>query len=640
MSPTSLAALQKLKRTQLQALCKEHGIKANGKTDALVAALADKLCLGADMTPATTPAPQRASKARTAPTASASNLSNRGNIASGSQNESTYAQQNEENDMEYRKVLQSLRDDFDAVLVAREECDERLERLEAKVAKQDEVLAAFKEQLEEFDIALDQPPATCGACETLEASFDSLRRDLLSRLDALQPTPAQHAAATEKVAQQTRAVSFASPTLSDAPPTQSLLSFSSPAASPVQHATPRPRPSVSSRKATPFKLGSVALDTPTSGSTPASALPSHMIAVAASAARRSPRAASSTARLSDSTIEPQSPVPLVSGASLGKHARYSDASDVSIGLQAVVSPELDRMVQGTPGNDLAGAEGFFTAPNSVRKPVASDVRAEEKDGHARKRIRVSSGAHSTGTMIDRGELEDEEDEEDAEDEEDPNDSFTAEVGAAQESVEEQEEGEDDDEVRDYLVRTKTGDSPASAPKASHDPSFFASLATQSPARRATSVSFVDENAPPVAAASGGVAGRKSLPLSTLPFPIVSPFRAAASTSARKFPASAGKATVKTFFGADAANRPAAASPGAGLFASATKRARSGTVSTPRVPPTPPAARTLFGTELGGFGDEAQEGARFGEGEGALGDEMVSPVKGGWKWECGAFGAAA
>ncbi|GJN88633.1 hypothetical protein Rhopal_001599-T1 [Rhodotorula paludigena] len=602
MSPTSLAALQKLKRTELQALCKGHGIKANGKTDALVAALADKLGLG--------------------------------NTAFGSQNVSAYAQQNEKNDMEYRKVLQSLRDDFDAVLVAREECDVRLERLEAKVAKQDEVLAAFKEQLEEFDIALDQPPATCEACETLEASFDSLRRDLLSRLDALQSTPAQHAAASEKGAQQTRAVSFASPTLSDAPPTQSLVSFSSPAASPVQHATPRPRSSVGSRKATPFKLGSAALDTPTSGSAPASALPSHMIAMAASAARRSPRAASSTAQLSDSTAEPLSPIPPVSGASLGKHARYSDASDVSIGLQAVASPELERMVQGTPGKDLAGAEGFFTAPNSVRKLVADDVRAEEKDGHARKRIRVSSGAHSTSTMIDRGELVDEEDEEE------PIDSFTAEVGAAQESVEEQEEGEDDDEVRDYLVRTKTGDSPASAPKASHDPSFFASLATQSPARRATTVSSANENAPLAASASGVVTGRKSLPLSTLPFPIVSPFRASGSTTARKVPASAGKATVKTFFGADAANRPAAASPGAGLFASATKRARSGTVSTPRVPPTPPAARTLFGTELGGFGDEAQEGARFGEGEGTLGDEMVSPVKGGWKWKRGAFGAAA
>jgi hypothetical protein len=119
-----------------------------------------------------------------------------------------------------------------------------------------------------------------------------------------------------------------------------------------------------------------------------------------------------------------------------------------------------------------------------------------------------------------------------------------------------------------------------------------------------------------------------LPLSALPFPIVSPYRRAVSKSSAPTPSVASKsqlpgslfgaptnaATPNTrgksglgdfFSGLDSANRAETSFRRTSLFATSNSSARK--VSLP--PPTPPASRTLFGTEVadnGRFGDAGAE----------------------------------
>lgn len=369
---------------------------------------------------------------------------------------------------------------------------------------------------------------------------------------------------------------MASPTGSDAPPTQTLISFSSPAVTPLRAdtAAAESRPSAfepAVQFGTPGPL----------------ALPSHMAAAATSATRRTPRAAFSA------FSQPESPVPLASNASLGKHGRSSDASDLSVVVDG------DGATASTPNRSEGG---YHTAPSSVAR-IAPTSRAH-------KRLRMSA---SRATAADEVEP----------------------TRGAASSDENEDDDEDESEAREYTVRTKTGSSPIvttgglRSASITRDPSFFASrpvLPSARPARsRASSVaSNTDQNVAP--SQVGG--NRKSLPLSALPFPIVSPYRRAVSKSSAPTPSVASKsqlpgslfgaptnaATPNTrgksglgdfFSGLDSANRAETSFRRTSLFATSNSSARK--VSLP--PPTPPASRTLFGTEVadnGRFGDAGAE----------------------------------
>lgn len=386
----------------------------------------------------------------------------------------------------FSSVEQQLSELKDSLPLAPEEDSEAIQQLQAQVEADLESTKAWK--------------------STLEGSIASLRTDVTTRLDAL-----EYAGPTETIVAQD-----ASPTPSDAPPTQTLASFSSPtpasrAATPASTrvASPAVVPSPATRRASPRK--------PTSGySTPALALPSHMVAHISPARPKSPRMSVSTP-VAAAPASPARP----STATLGKHARYSDASDLSVGVEMIKSPPA--------------VEGVSAS-------------AMKEGGHIRKRMRVSEGS-----VVDHGDEES---------------SF----------------GDDEDEVeaslmyesrRDFVVQTKTGDEPpvplsfASAGASISDPSFF-SLPSPSASR--------PQSAPG--------SSRKFLPMTALPFPLVSPFAGSrVSKSVHGTPATTSASTFS--FGNDASN---------------TRRG---------VPPTPPAAKTLYGTErLYSDGENDGEGSRF------------------------------
>ena len=368
----------------------------------------------------------------------------------------------------------------------------------------------------------------------------------------------------------------ASPTGSDAPPTQTLISFSSPAVTPLCADTAAAKESRPSAFKPAVQFG-----------TPGPlALPLHMAAAATSATRRTPRAAFSAS-------QPESPVPLASNASLGKHGRSSDASDLSVVV------DDDGATASTPNRSEGG---FHTAPSSIARIAPTS--------HTHKRLRMSA-SHAT-----------------AADEVEPT------RGAAS-SDENEDDDEDESETREYTVRTKTGSSPIvttgglRSASITRDPSFFASRPVSPSARparsRASSVaSNTDQNVAP--SQVGG--NRKSLPLSALPFPIVSPYRRAVSKSSAPTPSVASKsqlpgslfgaptnaATPNTrgksgfgdfFSGLDSVNRAETSRRTPSLFATSNSSTRKANL----LPPTPPALRTLFGTEVadnGRFGDAGAE----------------------------------
>ncbi|GAA5981512.1 hypothetical protein JCM5350_004615 [Sporobolomyces pararoseus] len=374
--------------------------------------------------------------------------------------------------------------------------------------------------------------------------------------------------------QNAQAVNFASPTLSDAPPTRSLVSFDSPVGSPAPEVQSTPRRAsfapVSSHKATPFRFGHNASAAPT----PVSALPPHMVASTFRHSPRSPRISGASAPIP--SIQPESPAAPIPNASLGKRARDSDASNLSVGLETVASPPRDVETPGRP------ASGFFSAPTSTRK----------EDGHSRKKLRMSiRGDDATFE-----------------------DSVHTTVGSsAQEQEDEDEDEEDDpeiensnDSVRDYLMPTKTGESPTTtfrpaAPVSTSDPSFFSapvSPARSTPGRR--SVGQISENQRPTSTP----VPRKSLPVSNLPFPLVSPF--------------ANKTRPTTSFGTPATTTLGNLSNQhfttllKSTSKSASKASTTSSSSKQRLlpPRTPPASRTLFGTERFPFSDGFEEESKF------------------------------
>lgn len=367
----------------------------------------------------------------------------------------------------------------------------------------------------------------------------------------------------------------ASPAGSDAPPTQTLISFSSPAATPL-------RSTAIAADSRPCPLErEIQLGTPG-----CRALPSHMIAAATSAARR---------RAAPCAAQPESPVPLPDNAFLGKHGRSSDVSESSVNVEA----------------DATAACSGSRSPTALNSTTRMGPSASS---HAYKRARLGAPLAVTGPINGQGRAEADED------------RYT-------------EDGDEED-AREYTVRTKTGSSPVMAKSTQRrnfmqDPSFFATrpvspCARPARSRASSAASNADENV-------GPPTGRKSLPLSELPFPLISPYRAPASMSsvptpkdkgetqrARPVfgrptnPASDGSDSSKHgfgnfFSGLDRVNRTDAtrrASFFAPLNTSATQKQSNHHYRLP--PPTPPASRTLFGTE---FADN-----RFGDADGAEAEE--------------------
>ncbi|GEM09589.1 proteophosphoglycan ppg4 [Rhodotorula toruloides] len=613
----------------------EHNIKANGKTDALVAALAQKLGLkDAAEAPEAQLSTSEDKAASKAATMSAKALRDAATPAKGApqivyatspgtkatvailvttvkelQSQLALTQATPSSPKISRSHVVQL---IDSSIAAHR--DEMQTELEQRFDASREQHVALQNDVNAIGTRLDSYGTTVGEVrsslddqkQTLQGSIDVLRRDLMSRLDTLaqaQPAPPAGPAKSPVAEPRQRQITFASPTLSDAPPTETLISFSSPVAfSSGTDITPRRRPSVTSRKATPFRITTPAAD---AADSPASALPSHMIAAAASAARRNPR--------STPGPEPQSPVGPAPPPSLGKRSRDENVSDLSIEVEAVVAAAELR----EPNTSPDFLSGFFTAPTSAKK----------EDGHSRKRLRIV-----------------EPEEEDGEDE--VVDSFgqqTKDIQALTTETEGDDES-DEEEVREYLVKTKTGDSPSPVKRRSsiHDPDFFAGLAPSPAARRSRS-GGVNENVGSLASPGPGTTatGRSPLPTLSLAFPLVSPGSKSLSFKSFGTPNTTKTSSSSLFAASDKANRsPAPVS----LFGSASQsrpRARSSTLSLSArkgrpaslaAPPTPPAPRTLFGTERFDFDEEAgevEEGSRFGEGvfEGEAVSVGGSPVKG-------------
>ncbi|GAA5989328.1 hypothetical protein JCM10908_001259 [Rhodotorula pacifica] len=625
----SVGELRKLKRAQLQSLAKEHGIKANLKTEALIEALSSALQSGS-------------------PSLSASDHVSRSGPANtvqlGRQVTSDCATASQDCIQLNSTDLSAKVDDLTALVKtlqgelreARQTIASTRELLEAQQAIPAPVsLAEIKALVHaEFAAQINVHAAELQRHkDDVDAEFRTPRSEALdrhalvqveehsSRLeDAGLPTP-QAAQANELALLQERIERLESrarqlgsdvveksggggqansPTYSDAPPTRTLISFSSPAT-----ASPRPSTTAGSRHS--------ALKPPHQPGTPGPlALPTHMATAAASAVRRTPRAAILA-------IQPESPVPLPSNASLGKHKRCSDASEFSIDVGAVA---VDASVVGTP---TRSESGFHTAPSSIAR-----VAPTSADNHMRKRLRISALPSEDAA---------ENAQEAAEDSDDDDDEVSR---------------ENNTEVREYTVRTKSGSSPVVATSTrrssiTRDPSFFASRpvspssrpAARSRSRASSVASNFDENSEPGEAS----AGRKSLPLSTLPFPLISPYRASTATksavptpkaqkSAQR-PAllfgtagagtpSSGKTGFGNFFsGLDSVNR-GEASRRTSLFSTTNASARKSNLPPP---PTPPASRTLFGTEFAGN--------RFGD-AGADADEEVDEDTPRLRW--GAFAA--
>ncbi|KAK4055612.1 hypothetical protein OIV83_000158 [Microbotryomycetes sp. JL201] len=352
-------------------------------------------------------------------------------------------------------------------------------------------------------------------------------------------------------AQQVRPEKTGSPALSDAPPVCSLLGgadsprMQCPATPAPAHLQASPTLSLSLRHS--GRKMSSADDT--ANVTAASALPSHMVPERTPSRQPIPRAASAGGEQAWSPARPASRM-------IGKHARDSDASELSVNVEIIRSPPLHQQRPITP---------LRRTPKSVTRHSTS--------GHSRKRMRVSSvSMHEDGISTEPvvseqcggGEVPS------FEDSSKMLCTGTVEDGFATTSG-------------DYVVKTKTGDEDEierplrtvahKSPRSSlADPTFFAQDA------------FVPTRSP------GGP--RKSLPLAALPIPLLSPF-------------------VPRTTNVDHAVTPKLSSRKPSLFgasASKTMSASRRSRSQGPAPPTPPAFKTMYGTERGaGYGD-LNEGA--------------------------------
>ncbi|BGP13811.1 hypothetical protein JCM10213_006356 [Rhodosporidiobolus nylandii] len=671
MAPASLAELKSLSHRQRQELCKVNSLKAGGKSEALIASLAEFYGFSnddVDEQPAPAPA-KPATKKRSAPGKAPATVNNVVEPAQGRQSVAAQTPAKVQEKIVYStspgtkatvaqlvstikdlqasvstlkaaaaaprspalkeaKVLSLVKTEVAACRKSMvDELSQRFGPISTKLTQLEQDVkggkAAQKEDVEQLRARLSSALEVAEEeKKALEESFNHLRDDLVARLAALQqpsgkvvpspsstpappaPAPAAPAPAPAPAvtaAPSPRRVSWAADL--DAPPTRSVAFPSPGSPAPIASSTPRKSSLAKPKPAsTPFKDAPAAV-----GSAPASALPSHMLATAASAAKRSPRSprVSAPAQVQTQPMSPAGPPP---PASLGKRARHSDASELSVELAALDSPAAMARSRTT----TSSSDGSSRSVVSPGRRLSEILAASADDHHARKRQRVS-----TSTVVDNGE-EDQQSDADEQDEafEDSFEEPQEEAGDnsfAEESFISNEEEENS--VRDFLLPTKTGDEeptalkPQPQPKHAqvqqpsvHDPAFFA-VPPVSPAgsnRRATLGTPAKENNAPASA-------RKSFP-AQLPVAFVSPYKAS-SASAPASP-SAKKATTPGFsFGTPGtiANRritigPAAsarkATPVRGTPYSAKKAAPAPASASRRGSQavTPQASRTLYGSE--------------------------------------------
>ncbi|GAA6042772.1 hypothetical protein JCM8097_007469 [Rhodosporidiobolus ruineniae] len=743
----SLEELQGLKYAQLRTLCKENNLKAAGKTDALIASLAEHF----GFTAAAEEEPAAAPPVKKAPVKKTVAAKGKGRKALELEEEVVEEQhqmvqatpvkvqekivyQTSPNTKASVNSLLSTVKSLQSQLTAANSAISTLQSkpapapsspalkkadilvlIESKVAESRKALTKeFEDRFKAVSTHLSQLDDDVEEAEQsqqksleqlrstftqeLESAIAGVRDDLVSRF-AAQPelevtveveeapaTPVEIVAAVVAAPPLRRRVSFAeSPEIADldcdAPPTRSV-SFSSPRSpaihTPTSSSTPR-RSSLAQRKATPFKVA----DASAAGATPASALPSHMLATAASAAKRSSRAGRVSAPAAvQQPAEPMSPAGPPLKAALGKRTRHSDASELSIDVAALDSPAAEARSRTATASSASSSSSSKNSVVSPGRRLSEILASVKEDQHVRKRLRVS-----TGSIIDHGaEAEQQDEDEDEEDDEDFHDSFDGSEDQStsfDESLVSEEDGEEEVSVRDYLVAVKTGDeeptalkpaprSPAPPAKSAvNDSSFFAGI--PSPAansRRSTlnvpispaPVAAVKENAAPASA-------RESLPMAALPCPIVSPYTKKASTSTSSATATPGKtapspaapASTAAFTPSSILNRRITIGPAASAR-KATPSARANPYSAKKPTParavsgpagTPQAARTLFGSERAvpssasiatskartAYGGCSAEGESSEEGESRFGDDGfvsagTSPVKsrlslGGW-----------
>ncbi|GAA5878326.1 hypothetical protein JCM16303_002734 [Sporobolomyces ruberrimus] len=686
MSMTSLSQLHSLKRAQLQALCKENSLKANGKNDDLIQSLAQHFQLtrqepqedsqSSEQTAQTnvtakknvkTKAKASAEKvvAREQPTEKESSVATNINAAElavpphvqalldslvsdvatlkeelalsrtavtelekiwtyvdseleACAHGTAYALRQEDRQLEVRIGTQFARVAFDISGLRTNEAGAKIERqvLETRIGRLEERVDRFeKAQLVENE---DLDKECSAGRERIQRYVDTCLDRIEERLDNLEgkklvfgPTGSPQteeeeeedlAPAREESAhaldsdQHVESVEPASPTLSDAPPTRSLVAFDSPAGSPIPQIEPThphaPFASASSQRPNPLKLVPTSQSASTVVHQPVSALPPHMAAPASRQSLRSPRA-STTA----SEPRPGSHLTPPPKESLGKRSRESDASNLSIGLERVISPSR-YLPQGTL------LSRFFAAADSNS--------AKKEDGHSTKKMRMSVAAesepandtpdHDDIASSDEGQEDDSDDEEEEEDDEEEEDP---------------EHEDSNDSVRDYLMPTKTGDSPATTLRptstvSTSDPSFFS--APVSPARPSTpgrrSIATVNENKFPTPNMSNANVPRKSLPMTALPFPLVSPFNNNNTATTKTRPTAGGSSfgtpSTTTAFG-NLSNQHFTTVL-KNTSKSATKPSTMKRVLPPR---TPPASRTLFGTERFPFSDGGFEDGEEG-----------------------------
>ncbi|BGP53986.1 hypothetical protein JCM8202v2_001558 [Rhodotorula sphaerocarpa] len=597
MNATTRRELKTLKRNELQALAKKHGIKANLRTEALINALNDVLpAEERDPVEADTPPPSNAGKADRETTAKLEGL-----LQTVAALQEKLTSSNQElaalrEELRAQSALSTTAADEVHALVQREvahhadnygaacsqaqgELNCRLSQLEQQIASIGADLPAQQDRIAALELWQEAFQRTAEEVSTHHRSNGDETSEVLDRRRENRGSAADSAAALDE---------------DDAPPVQTLISFSSPAASLRDHLSPASSGAAIDAEAS-SKIAAFAR------TTSRLALPAHLASRPSSVARRTPRAA--TAVLTET--QPDSPAAPQPNASLGKHARDSDASDLLLaGGPAPPAPTR------TPERS---ENGFITAPSSATRAAPQLAEA-----HVDKRARKSASRPAEST---------------------------------QQAPEEHAPDHDEEQVdvlpsdeRDYYVRTKTGSSPATT--AVRDPSFFAprpaSPSTRSPYSRARMSSSsalacgADENVQPGA--------RKSLPTMSLPFPLVSPYRAGGA--GQKSGPTAGTTPGGTvrhaplFGGAQARTAPRPVKASLGDFFSGLDRLDPSESSrrsslfcasndpASQAPPTPAAARTLFGTEYA-------DGNRFGD-AGADAEDPLDDELDTMRW--GAFAA--
>ncbi|GAA6062357.1 hypothetical protein JCM10212_005699 [Sporobolomyces blumeae] len=606
MSP-SLSELQSLKRKDLQTLCKKHSLKANGTNDALIQSLTT---LFATIEPADDAVPQ---------------VENRGGPAMErpvqmNEEPMSHVKTNDINPAPRKAAVETNRPPtsssedvirridsttarIDETCSNQADILSQVERQAARIAQLEDMVRRLTDQVNGFVTAqMERERIQADAREQgsreEKKRFDDLEAavaDMQAKLDEGLRQPRDIAAGATRVSPEVReslhTTISASPSMSDAPPTTSLFSFySSPRGSPAPSGSTRPQ-SISldstSRRAESRQSGAGRTSTPR-----LSALPAHL-------SRNFPRTHPADGSPAPSTIlastalprAPESPVAPVPNAFLGKRSRDSDASNLSVGLETIVSPPS----QTNPSSSLFS--------DSVR-PMPSS--AKKSDGHSRKRLRMSMAAEDDDDTFTVGDDEEEQ-------------YKTSTEGSELDGGDHRDDDEDEDEpdsdvedsndsVRDYLMPTKTGDSPSTTLKPASavptsDPSFFSipvSPSRSTPGRRSNS--GVDENvAPSVVTSTPGP--RKSLPLAALPFPLVSPF-----AKDRSAPKKSGTRGTTTAFGSSTNTQ---------RFSTTLSRSAHASIGPPSSkrsipPPTPDAPRTLFGTESFPFSDGFDEESRDGQ----------------------------